>query len=191
MSSKLEYSRRLYDDVLDWYKSADSKAQVVLAIDAAFLAFLTSTVFSEPDKLRSILDVFSWVTWLNLALMLLSLIVSIGAAISCVWSRIYSIREVKQIIKKAESRCQDSDKYPPEMIMWFFQFIEALDQKKFQVTLESSEEEFELKVLAEEIYVLSSNVRKKHIAVNIGFGFAALSLIFFVMAAVSYLYSAA
>ena len=68
MSSKLEYSRRLYDDVLDWYKSADSKAQVVLAIDTAFLAFLTSAIFSEPDKLRAILAVFSWITWLNLAL---------------------------------------------------------------------------------------------------------------------------
>jgi hypothetical protein len=191
MSSKLEYSRRLYDDVLDWYKSADSKAQVVLAIDTAFLAFLTSAIFSEPDKLRAILAVFSWITWLNLTLMLLSLMISIGAAIFCVWSRIYSLKEVKQIIKKAESRCQDPDKYPPEMIMWFFQFIEVLDQKKFQATLESTEEGFELKVLAEEIYILSRNVRKKHLAVNIGFGFAALSSIFFVMAAVSYLYSAA
>jgi hypothetical protein len=191
ISYKLEYSRRLYDDVLDWYKSADSKAQVVLAIDTAFLAFLTNTIFSEPDKLRAILAVFSWVTWLNLTLMLLSLIVSIGSAVFCVWSRIYSLKEVKQIIKKAESRCQDPDKYPPETIMWFFQFIEVLDQKKFQATLESTEEEFELKVLAEEIYILSRNVRKKHLAVNIGFGFAALSLIFFVIAAVSYLHSAA
>jgi hypothetical protein len=191
MSSKLEYSRRLYDDVLDWYKSADSKSQVVLAIDTAFLAFLASTVFSEPDKLRAIVAVFGWVTWLNLTLMLLSLIVSIGSAIVCVWSRIYSLKEVKQIIKKTESRCQDPDKYPPETIMWFFQFVEILDQQKFQATLESVEEEFELKVLAEEIYILSGNVRRKHLAVNIGFGFAALSLIFFVVAAVSYLHSAA
>ncbi|QKQ77336.1 hypothetical protein [Nostoc sp. TCL240-02] len=187
MSSKLEYARRLYDSVLDWYKSADSKAQVVLAIDTGFLAFLTSTIFSEPDKLRAILAAFSWVTWLNLILMLLSLIVSIGSTVFCVWSRIYSLKEVKQIIKKAESKYQDTDKYPPEMIMWFFQFIEALDFHKFQATIKSIEEEFELKVLAEEIYILSRNVRNKHLAVNIGFGFAALSLIFFVMAAASYL----
>ncbi len=30
---QLEYTRRLYDNVLSWYKSADSKAQVIIAID--------------------------------------------------------------------------------------------------------------------------------------------------------------
>lgn len=64
MSNRLEYAQRLYESVLDWYNSADSKAQVVLAIDAGFLAFLTSTVFSEPDKLRVIFVEFNWVTWL-------------------------------------------------------------------------------------------------------------------------------
>lgn len=117
MPNKLEYSRRLYDDILGWYKSADSKAQVVLAIDTAFLAFLTSTIFSEPDRLRAIIAIFSWITWLNLALMLLSLIVSIGASIFCVWSRIYSLKEVQQIIRKAESRHQYLDKYPPGKIV--------------------------------------------------------------------------
>ncbi len=75
--------------------------------------------------------------------------------------------------------------------MWFFQFIEGLNQQKFQATLESIEEEFELKVMAEEIYILSKNAREKHFIFNIGFGFAALSLILFVVAAVSYLSSVA
>lgn len=191
MSNRLEYTQRLYENVLDWYKSADSKAQVVLAIDAGFLAFLTSTAFSEPDKLQAILAEFDWLTWLALALMLLSLIVSIGSSIVCIWSRMYSSNEVKRIIKKAELQCQDSNTYPPEKIMWFFQFIEGLNQQKFQATLESVGEEFELKVLAEEVYILSKNVREKHFTVNIGFGFAALSLVLFVVAAVSYLFAVA
>jgi hypothetical protein len=139
MSNRLEYAQRLYESVLDWYKSADSKAQVVLAIDAGFLAFLTSTVFSEPDKLRAILAEFNWLTWLTLTLMLLSLIVSIGSSIACIWSRTYSANEVKRIIKKAELECRDSNTYPPDKIMWFFQFIEGLNQQKFQATLESIE----------------------------------------------------
>lgn len=191
MSNRLEYAQRLYESVLDWYKSADSKAQVVLAIDAGFLAFLTSTVFSEPDKLRAILAEFNWITWLTLTLMLLSLIVSIGSSIACIWSRMYSSNEVKRIIKKAELEFQNPNTYPPEKIMWFFQFIEGLNQQKFQATLESIDEEFELKVLAEEIYILSKNVCEKHFIVNIGFGFAALSLILFAVAAVSYLSSVA
>jgi hypothetical protein len=189
--NKLEYSRRLYDSVLDWYKSADSKAQVALAIDTGFLAFLTSTIFSEPATLSKIISAFNFTTWLTLTLMLLSLIVSIGASIFCIWSRIYSPKEVRRIIKKAESKYQNSNIYPPETIMWFFQFIEGLDEQKFQVTLGSIEENFELKVLAEEIFILSKKVRVKHLAVNIGFGFAALSLILFIVAAVSYLFSVA
>ena len=36
----IAYSRRLYDDVLGWYRSADAKAQVVIRLDGAFLAFI-------------------------------------------------------------------------------------------------------------------------------------------------------
>jgi hypothetical protein len=35
-SPALEYSRRTFDGVLEWYKNADSKAQVILTIDGAF-----------------------------------------------------------------------------------------------------------------------------------------------------------
>ncbi|MDB9525695.1 hypothetical protein PN498_06825 [Oscillatoria sp. CS-180] len=103
----------------------------------------------------------------------------------------YSSDEVKRIIKKAELEYQDSNVYPPEKIMWFFQFIEGLNRQKFQATIKSIEEKFELRVLAEEIYILSKNVREKHFTVNIGFVFAGLSLILFVVAAMSYLFSVA
>ena len=52
MSNNLEYTRRVYESVLGWYKSADSKAQVILAIDGAFVAFLTGTIFVKPDDLH-------------------------------------------------------------------------------------------------------------------------------------------
>lgn len=33
---------RLFEDVRGWYDNADSKAQILLALDGAFLTFLTS-----------------------------------------------------------------------------------------------------------------------------------------------------
>lgn len=190
MSSRLEYSRRLYDSVLGWYNSADLKAQVVLAIDTVFLAFLASAIFAEPTNLKKVIEAFSWLTWLTFSLMFLSLFVSIGAAISCLYSRTYSLHEVRQIIQKAESRAKDSHIYPPEPVVFFFQFIKELNEQKFQATLDAVGEDFEIEVLSREIYILSKNVSKKHQAVNIGFGAAGVSLILFAIAAVSYLVSA-
>lgn len=34
LSDSLEYSRRLYERVIDWYKNADSKAQIILRLSA-------------------------------------------------------------------------------------------------------------------------------------------------------------
>lgn len=190
MSNKLEYSRRLYDSVLGWYNSADLKAQVVLAIDTVFLAFLASAIFAEPTELRKVIDAFSWLTWLTFALMFLSLFLSIGAAITCLYSRTYSSYEVRKIIQSAESRTKDSHRYPPEPMVFFFQFIKELNEKKFQATLDSVGEDFEIEVLSKEIFILSKNTSKKHRAVNIGFGSAGVSLTLFAIAAVSYLASA-
>jgi hypothetical protein len=45
IDDKLNYAQSLYTNVLDWYRSAESKAQVLLAIDGTFLAFLTGLIF--------------------------------------------------------------------------------------------------------------------------------------------------
>lgn len=183
----MEYVRQLYADVLDWYKSADSKAQVALAINGGFLAFLTGTIFSDPERLRAIFTQFNWITWSLLALMVLSLLGSVGMALYCLWSRTYSLKEVRQLVNKAELEKSTSGTYPPGAIMWFFQLIEGLDRQKFQATLETVGREFELKTLGKEIYVLSKHVRKKHFAVNVAFVLVTINLILFLAAGISYI----
>jgi hypothetical protein len=186
-----EYVRRLYDDVLGWYRSADSKAQVALALDGGFVAILTGAVFTDPQKLQAVLARFNSVTWSLLALMALSWLGSIGAALYCLWSRTYSPAEVRQQIRQAESESHNSSTYPPGPIMWFFQLIEGLDRQKFQATLEAAGYEFEIKTLGLEICILSKNVRTKHVAVNIAFILAAITLILFLAAGTSYVIIAA
>lgn len=183
----VEYVRRLYAEVLDWYKNADSKAQVALAINGGFLAFLTGTVFSDPDKLQAVLSRFTGVTWSLIILMVLSLLGSVGAALYCLWSRIYSAKEVQQIISTTEQENATSNTYPPGAIMWFFQLIGGLEQDKFQATLETVSQEFELKTLSKEVYILSKNVCRKHLAVNAAFMFVGINLILFLAAGISYM----
>jgi hypothetical protein len=86
----LEYTRDLYKLVLDWYGNADTKAQILLTIDGAFLAFFTSSIFAKPEDLGFIIDKFWAGTWIFLGLMCICLVGSIVSALNCLRSRTYS-----------------------------------------------------------------------------------------------------
>lgn len=191
-SENIEYTRRLYQNVLDWYRNADSKAQVVLAIDGGLVAFISSTAFSQPAQIKLIVGAVTPITLILLTLMVASLMISMGAAIFCLWARIYSAKNLKRIIDDAISKAKTSEfgnlPYPPS-ISCFFQFIERLDKEKFRETLNSVNPNFEIKALANQIYILSGNVRKKHYAVNIGFIFSLAALVFFFLSAINYVFA--
>ena len=89
LSDALTYARRLYERVVDWYKNADAKAQIILTLDGAFLTFLTTSIFQSPDELTKITQRFNHGTWLCLLAMCLCLIGSIVSALMCLWSRIF------------------------------------------------------------------------------------------------------
>jgi len=177
------YVRRLYDDVLGWYRSADTKAQVVLGIDSAFVAFLTSAIFAKPVDLKQIVAGFSSWTSMFLVLMLITLLLSISAAIHCLWSRIYSKAELSKIVQASGG--DTASVYEPRII-WFFQMVAALDVAAFRRTLEQMDSPREVAAMASQIYILSGNVQRKHRAANLGFLFAAATLILFLAAGISY-----
>lgn len=63
VTSSLEYTRRLYESVLDWYKNADAKAQVVLSLDGIFLTFVGTTVLKDAANVVRL-------PWYSLAMLL-------------------------------------------------------------------------------------------------------------------------
>lgn len=184
-SASVEYARRLYADVLGWYQSADTKAQVVLGIDGAFVAFFTSGIFANPGDLRAMVAMFSSWTWLFLCTMITSLLLSIFAALYCLWSRIYSEADVRRILQTSAKVGSAPYVYPPK-VMWFFQTVAALDADAFRQRLAQADDEFEVEAMASQIHILSGNVRTKHRAANLGFLFAATTLCLFLFAGISY-----
>jgi hypothetical protein len=82
-SPGLEYARRIFDSVLDWYKNADTKAQIILTINGVFLAFLTGSIFKKQDDIGPMFSRFGGETWLLLGLMCVALTGSILSAIVC------------------------------------------------------------------------------------------------------------
>src|SRR5215210_7004418 len=86
-AASLEYAHRLYANVLSWYQSADTKAQVLLALDGVFLGLLAQGFVTEPERLRVALKVMGPATWTCLAAMTACLIGSIACAVLCLVPR--------------------------------------------------------------------------------------------------------
>lgn len=181
----VEYARKLYDDVRGWYASADGKAQVILAIDGAFLAFFTGALFSKPADITLLMNALPAESWVLLVLSGVCLLVSVSLAILCLWSRTYSARERNDFVRKATEENGGSELLPAST-MWFFQFVAAHDKKTFLRTLEAVDATFELRSLASQIHILSTNVHRKHALVNAGFILAGATLVSFFLAGVGY-----
>lgn len=184
--NSLEYSQRLYERVIDWYKNADSKAQITLTLNGVFVAFLTSSIFKNPNEVFGIINKFSALTWIWLSLMCLFLVGSIVCALVCLWSRIaFHPKRDARLIKAIEN-AEKTGEYSPD-VMLFFKTIAMLDGEKFLQQLAKIDKQFEIKALGSQIYLLSKRVYMKHRLVNYSFALVGAALIFFLLGAVSYL----
>lgn len=181
LTANLEYVRRLYKEVLEWYRNADSKAQVIITLDGIFVTVVTPALFQTPD-LRAIH--LRWYTLILLGLTAITLSLSLYHAVSCMRSRIYNHQELTGLLNElGVDRC-DYHTYKPGAT-WFFQLISALDKTQFEKRMREMEPGFEIDVMASQIYVLSANVSKKHSHVNRGFSYAALTFLLFVLSGLS------
>ena len=185
-SDALAYSRLVFERVIDWYKNADSKAQIILTVDGVFLTFLTTSIFKNPDELSKITQRFTAYTWIFLMLMCVCLIGSIISALMCLWSRILLSSKRDRVLMREKKRLGEAERYSPS-VMLFFKTISWLDHDKFQVELAGVNKEFEIKALASQSYLLSKRVYVKHLLINSGFVLSGASLIFFLASGISYL----
>jgi hypothetical protein len=183
----LAYSQLVFANVFDWYKSADAKAQIILTLDGALVAFLTTSVFKNPADLSEIAHKFTAWTWVLLISMCLCLAGSIMSALACLWSRVFLLAERDTVLVEEKKRIKEGPaKYSPN-VMLFFKTICWLEHDKFQEQLGTTDAAFHIKAFASQAYLLSKRVYAKHMWVNAGFVLAGVSLILFLASGVSYL----
>lgn len=187
LASVLNYSNLVFAGVLDWYKNADAKAQIILSLDGALVAFLTSSIFKSPAELSAITHSLTRGTWFLLFAMCLCLVGSIVSALICLWSRVFLGIKKDSILGREREKIRAGAKAYSPNVMLFFKTISWLDHDTFQEQLEATDTAFHIKALASQIYLLSKRVYVKHIWVNAGFVLAGASLIFFLASGVSYL----
>jgi hypothetical protein len=180
----LEYTRLLFKNILDWYKNADTKAQIILSLDGVFLTVVVNSLFKETASISRL----SWYSLALLGLMCIALTFSLYHAISCLWSRIYRQSVLDAYLRRAGVDKSDYNTYAPS-VCFFFECISALDKAEFERRMRTVTPAFEVDALASQIYLLSANVSKKHRHVNYGFAFAVVTLLLFLMSGVSAVFS--
>jgi hypothetical protein len=186
-SIALAYSNLLFANVLDWYRNADSKAQIILTLDGALVAFLTTSIFKRPAELSDIIHNLNLRTWLLLMAMCACLVGSIISALMCLWSRVFLGIRRDSVLGQEQKKIRDGAKLYSPNVMLFFKTICWLDHDRFQRQPETTDASFHIKALGSQAYLLSKRVYRKHVLVNAGFVLAGASLILFLASGVSYL----
>ena len=183
----LAYSNLVLETVMDWYRNADSKAQIILTLDGALVAFLTSSLFKRAEDLSSITRNFTWITWTLLAAMCVCLAGSILSALTCLWSRVFLGIKRDSVLGKERNYIRHGENVYSPNVMFFFKTICWLEHDRFQEQLAQVDEEFHIRAVGSQAYLLSQRVYRKHILVNAGFVLAGCSLILFLAGGISYL----
>jgi hypothetical protein len=65
-AANVEYLRRVYASTREWYTADETKAQLLLAVNGAFVTVLFGVLFSRSDDVRARADYFGLDTWILL-----------------------------------------------------------------------------------------------------------------------------
>jgi hypothetical protein len=171
-TAALEYSRRLYDNVLGWYESAERKAQLILSIDGLVLSVITASLALTGDAGRAFDDVGA-LPWTFVALMFASFLGSLCCVVLCLVSR-----------PAATAGGRDAE---GPGTMWFFGLVERWDPERFRAAVRERAVDggFETDELLAQVAALSRNVSRKHAWVNRAFVATALAFAFAALAIAS------
>jgi hypothetical protein len=186
-TAQREHVQALYNGIVAWYEHAERKAQLILTLDGVFVSFLSASAFKKSADLRATTSHFGPETWVLLGLMAASLVVSIASAVVALRSRLYSRAELEHYLARHRVDTTTEATYGPA-VTWFFQHLAELDPGVLAGVLRRADTDFVVRSLVASVVPLAQNVVRKHRWVNRGFFFAGMVLIFFLGAAVSYVW---
>jgi hypothetical protein len=182
--ANVDYARRMYDRVMDWYKVAESKAQLILTVNGAFVTVVFGLISSSVDDLRRSFESVGAFTWLFLTLALASLCGAIVAAAASLLSR--HGHHVRNDFAALGINPDDDTTYRPE-VLWYFGHLASLQWEGVQSRLKDADEDFEVEVLTYNVHGLARTVLRKHRLINTGWLLTSASLLSLIAAGASLL----
>ena len=180
----LIYSRSVYTSLMDWYKVADAKGQLLLTLNGVYITALSSIVIISPQSLDDRKANVPSVGWFFFAGAAAAAVISILSATCCLQSRLSNADLDRVLDISIEPNSTGPDRYRPAVTFWFGT-IARLDPSVGLKMLRNADEAFELAALTEEIFLLAPNVLAKHRWVNKGWVAAGTSLLLLLAGAIS------
>lgn len=181
----LSYCRAVYASMLDWYKVADAKGQLLLTLNGIFVTVLSGLVLLGPDELLARKVQLTWLGWISIMGAAGAVSYSIICAMMCLHSRLSKAKLDKHHESFQYLDGQGRSQYRPVVTFWFGTLARFKDKHEGLDLLLQSSSEFELSAIADEILLFAPNVLEKHQWVNRGWAAAGFALLFTLLAAIS------
>lgn len=171
----------MYDRIIDWYKVAEAKAQLILTVNGIFASVAFGVATSSASGVRALRA--GPETWILLGTAAFALCAAIVCAVSCLLSRHQFNRSIDFAQMGVDP--DDPSTFGPE-VLWYFGHIARLPWAGVVAQLQSVDESFERKALTYNVHGLAVVVLRKHRIINGGWVFTAIGLVALVIAAVSF-----
>jgi hypothetical protein len=182
--ARVEYSRRVYDQAFSWYKTAESKAQLILTVNGAFVTIALSVLSGKSNGIGPSYSAPGPETWAFLGVAIACLAGAICSATMCLLSR--HNHNIESDFTRLRVKPGEKATYCPEAL-WYFGHLASLDFDHAVAALRGLGSGSEFLILTYNLVGLSRVVLRKHRLVNIGWLLTGVALLGLLGAAVSYL----
>jgi hypothetical protein len=176
------YIRRVYASTREWYAVAETKAQLLLTVNGAFVTVLFGVLFGKIGNIHAGIARFGPETWAFLGVTVAALMSALACAAGCLWS---FHGHTKGEFAHLSVNPDDPATYRPE-VLWYFGHLAHLRPDAAVETLRKADQRFEAETLSYNVVDLSAKVLRKHRLVNAGWALTALALIALAAAGASF-----
>ncbi len=166
---QLDYLFKQYDNILGWYRQAESKATLLHAINGALVAGISGLVFVNPERFNGLTVEYGKAIQVLLMLAAICVVLSYLFMLRAVWARHHG----------SEPVLEDRER------LWFFGHVAAMPRETYKRLLKPFSEADIEATMIEQNHILSRNVTTKFSALNwaISLTIAAI-ILFFIMGVV-------
>jgi Family of unknown function (DUF5706) len=180
--ANVEYLRHMYSMTRAWYTAAETKAQLLLAVNGLFVTVLFGILFGNSGDRRLGGARLASGTWVLISVSVVALVIAIICAALCLWSL---HGRAKAEFDHLGVNPGEPASYQPE-VLWYFGHVAYLKRDAVKERLRSVDRRFEIETLSYHVVDLAHKVLRKHRWVNAGWAFTALALITLVAAGASF-----
>jgi hypothetical protein len=172
----------MYASTRNWYAAAETKAQLLLAVNGAFVTVLFGALFGQSSDVRTGTGAFGIDTWIFTGVSAMALVSAIVCAALSLWS-VHG--KSKRQFARLGIDPSDPTSYRAEAL-WYFGDVARLRPDAVTESLLKADRPFEVQVLIYHVIDLANKVLRKHRWVNAGWILTALALIALAAAGISF-----